>query len=203
MQRSRVLMAVALLVLSACGEGVSESPEEPGHVEPPGGNQPDHRPNVVGTYEVTGTMGIVLNGQTDVTSIQDVVRIEAAARSPGRVQIHLGEMSCGDGIRATMTGETTFSVNEGTCPIPAEPGCTARALFNGGSGSHPLNGALQLGLRGQLEVRCGTQSASAPLSIDVAGSRTGQALPDTRAQVLILGADVATTLRHLADDVRP
>ncbi|NVJ22421.1 hypothetical protein HUW62_14455 [Myxococcus sp. AM011] len=203
MLRSRVLMAVALLALSACGDSDSQSPEEPGHVEPPGDNQPDHRPNVAGTYDVTGTMSIVLNGQTDVSSILDVVRIEAPARNPGRVQIHLGGMDCGAGIRATMTGETTFSVNEGECPLPPEAGCTSSFRINGGSGTHPMNGALQLGLRGQLEVRCGTQSASAPVSIDVSGSRTGQALPDTRAQVLILGADLATTVRQFADDIRP
>ncbi|MFY2559297.1 hypothetical protein ACN469_16815 [Corallococcus terminator] len=196
-------MAVALLALSACGGSDSESLEEPGHVERPGDNQPDHRPNVAGTYDVTGTMSIVVNGQTDVTSILDVFRIEAPARSPSRVQLHLGEMNCGTGIRATMTGETTFSVNEGECPLPPEDGCTSRFSINGGSGSRPLNGSLQLGLRGQLELRCGTRSASAPVSIDVSGSRTGQALPDTRAQVLILRADLASTLRRLADDVRP
>lgn len=203
MLRSRVVMAVALLALSACGESDSESLEEPGHVERPGDNPPDHRPNVAGTYDVTGTMSIVLNGQTDVTSILDVVRIEAPARAPSRVQLHLGSMDCGAGIRATMTGETSFTINEGECPLPPEAGCTSRLRINGGSGAHPLNGALQLGLQGQLELRCGTQSASAPVSIDVAGSRTGQTLQDTRAQVLILGADMATTARRLADDIRP
>lgn len=203
MLRSRLLMAVALLALSACGESDSKSPEEPGYVEPPDDNQPDHRPNVTGTYDVTGTLGTELNGRTDFTPIRDVVRIDATHSVRSRVHVHLNDMNCGTGILATMTSETTFTINEGSCPLPPESGCTSTVRFNAGSGSRPVNGALQLGLQGQLEVRCGSQSASARLSLDVSGSHTGQDLPDTQAQVLARRSDLASALRRREEDVRP
>lgn len=205
MLRSRVLLSVLLVALSACGTD-EEEPREPGNDESnnPPDNGPDHRPNVAGSYDVVGTMGIRLNGQTDIAPIRDVIRIDAGAPRRSTVHVHVASMSCGAGIRATMTGETAFTINEGTCPMPPENGCTSTVRINAGSGTRTQNGPLQLGLRGNLEVRCGSQSGSAELSIDVSGSLTGQSLPETRAQVHTARADdVGATLRRLTRELNP
>jgi len=157
----RTLMPVLLATLVACGpEDESARPSGPGASEPVIPSKPvpppptDTRPNVTGSYEVTGTIRFVLDGQPDTRAFRDVLRLSNRTGSISALQLTIDSFGCGP--RGEMTGEKTFSIEATTCPFSPEGSCTLSMTFDTGSGSASQGSpsGLQLSTQGKLVTVC-------------------------------------------------
>ncbi len=194
--RSRLLVAVLLSALAACGG----DDDDEGDNDDDGPTQ-DHRSNMTGSYDVTGTMSLTLNGETDTGEVVDGLDIKNDTTSSSKAALRLTVESLGCGPRATMSSERAFTVNATTCSLPASGnGCTNSMKFTQGNGSKPSGGALQASIKGQLVVQCGTASASADFAMEMSGTRTGESLPGTREDALTgaVPSGLRATLDRLA-----
>ncbi|MFY1829894.1 hypothetical protein ACN47A_28520 [Myxococcus fulvus] len=203
MSRSRVLWVVGLLALGACGGEDHEPREEPGNRPPPGGSNPPvtyQRSNVTGTYAVTGTVQTNTQTGNNTVSVRDTITVSENTAGLNLLSINIASMNCGGGIRAGMNAERTFDVVGGTCPVSADPGCTASMKVNDGSGSRDAGGAFQLELRGNVSMTCGTASSSLVFVMRLAGTSSGLSAPDTTFEKLSLGASISDTLGWLSTD---
>lgn len=198
MTKTHVLVAVVLSALTACG---GDESDEGGDTSPEPTVQPDHRKNVTGSYPVTGTMTLVINGESDVAQVQDTLSIANSRVSSSKAALLLHIASLGCGPRAWMTGERTFDASETTCPLPApQQGCTASLKYTQGSGQRDAGGTLQTSLAGKISVECGGPAVVGDVSLELSGSRTGQALPDAHGGALKNTAPVSlhSALERLA-----
>jgi hypothetical protein len=195
--RSRLLVAVLMSALAACG-GDDDDDDEGGN----GGNDntADHRSNMTGGYDLTGTIELVINGQTNSTPMQDKLDIKNDTGSNSKTALRLTVASVGCGPRATMNGERSFTVVATSCPMPPpQEGCTGSMDFDQGSASKPSGGSLQGTLKGKMVVKCGPASASGDFTITMTGKPTGQSLPGTREDALTGG--ISTGLSAALDQV--
>ncbi len=180
MMRMRMLLASALLVLGGCGDDDAEG----------GGgedNTTDHRSNVTGAYDSTGTLSATLNGQTQNGELEDTVRISAASGSKTALTIRSESLTCDQDLRATMTGENTFSTSEGSCEVfVEESNCTATLSVTSGRGSRATNGPLQLTLEGKFTVGdCFPLPVVGDFTLVLTGTRTGaESLPGVETRFL-------------------
>ena len=176
MMRMRMLLASALLVLGGCGDDDAEGDGSEDTTT-------DHRSNVTGAYDSTGTLSASLNGQTENVELEDTVRIAAASGSKTALSIRSESVTCAQDLRATMTGENTFSVSEGSCEVFIEENnCTANLSVTSGRGSRATNGPLQLTLEGKFTLTCLPLPVVGDFSLLLTGTRTGaESLPDVEA----------------------
>jgi hypothetical protein len=201
----RALMPMLLAALVACGP--EDEPSRPSPVPPP---PTDTRPHVTGSYEVTGTIRFVLDGQSDTRAFRDVLRLSNRTGSISALQLTIDSFGCGP--RGKMTGEKTFSIEATTCPFPPEGSCTLSMTFDtgSGSGSQGSPSRLQLSTQGKLVTVCSGGTRSGDLFIEMSGPRSGQAMPEAGLEVLAspgaaelegeTGASVPlrTALEHMA-----
>lgn len=193
MLRFRLALSVLLPSLWACGG------EEP---------QPDHRPNVVGTYEVTGTTRFVEGGEETSGSMQDTLRIARDDASPmgnRGVSLHLEALKCG--ALAVMDGERSFTVQDSPpCPLPSNDDCTLTLTFREGTGEKLANGDLQVSLRARLDATCpGGGRGVANLYLEMTGEGTGQSLPGQPVRALrnTAPAGLAEAVERLTRSLQP
>lgn len=170
--RMRMLLASALLVLGGCGDGDKEGDEGDDTTT-------DHRSNVTGAYESTGTLSATLNGETQTGEMDDTVRISEASGSKTALSLRSESLTCNQDLRATMTGENTFSISEGSCSVfDEESNCTVDLSVTSGRGSREPNGPLQLTLQGTFTVRCLPLPVVGDFTMLLTGTRTGaESLP--------------------------
>ncbi|MFY2556308.1 hypothetical protein ACN469_01585 [Corallococcus terminator] len=177
--RMRMLLASALLVLGGCGDDDAEGDGDQDTTT-------DHRSNVTGAYESTGTLSATLNGQTENGELEDTVRISAASGSKKALSIRSESITCAQDLRATMTGENTFSISEGSCEVFVEQlNCTANLSVTSGRGSRATNGPLQLSLEGKFTVTCIPLPVVGDFTLLLTGTRTGaESLPGVETRQL-------------------
>ncbi|NTX05522.1 MULTISPECIES: hypothetical protein [Myxococcus] len=171
--RMRMLLASALLVLGGCG-GDDDKEGDDGD-----DTTTDHRSNVTGAYESTGTLSATFNGETQTGELDDTVRISEASGSKTALSLRSESLTCDRDLRATMTGENTFFISEGACSVfDEESKCTADLSVTSGRGSREPNGPLQLTLQGKFTVRCSPLPIVGDFTLLLTGTRTGaEALP--------------------------
>ncbi|WP_164001151.1 hypothetical protein [Pyxidicoccus caerfyrddinensis] len=191
MTKTHVLVAVVLSALTACGGDENDD----GNPTPPA--ETDSRPNMTGSYAVSGTMTVSGNGSSDTTQVRDTVRIANDTTSTSKAALRLDVASLGCGPRARMSAEKAFTVASTSCPLPPENGCTYTLEYSKGNGHRDGNGTLFVTLQGQLTARCGGGTAAAAISMELTGSRTGQSRPGTREDALT--GTAPTSLRATMD----
>jgi hypothetical protein len=178
MIKTHVLVAVVLSALTACGGDENEGGGDDAPVEV------DQRSHMTGTYPVTGTLTMVVDGKSDVSQVQDTLRITNDKTSTSKAALRLDINSLGCGPRASMNGPRNFSVSKTQCPMPSENGCTYSMTYTGGHGSKEADGTLQTSLQGQITIDCGSRGLTVDVVMVMSGSRTGQSLPGSREDAL-------------------
>ncbi|QSQ21024.1 hypothetical protein JY651_38390 [Pyxidicoccus parkwayensis] len=182
MMKTHLLVAVMLSALTACG---GDENEDSGNEVPAPSEQTDNRKNVTGSYAVTGTLTLTANGKSDVSQVQDTLRItnDTTSASKAALLLHIASLGCGP--KATMTGERTFNPSNTKCPMPPQQDCTASLTYTRGIGKKEEGGALQTSLYGKIDLNCGSRgSATVDVSMVMSGSRTGESLPDMPGDAL-------------------
>lgn len=167
----RVVAAALLLGLGGCGDDANGDDGEDTTV--------DHRANVVGEYDATGSLVVVYAGQRQTAEASDSMSISAEPGSKTALRIHSEYITCdGGGVPATMTGENTFSVGEVTCVATEALGeCDGQLFVKAGTGSRDASGTLQLTMRGDFVVTCLPLPIQGTFTLELTGTRTGQFLP--------------------------
>lgn len=193
MLRFRLALAVLLSLLWACGGE-----------DPP----PDHRPNVTGTYEVTGTARFVEGGEETTGPMQDTLNIvkDDSSLMEGRgVRLHLEALKCG--ALALMDGEQSFIVQDSPpCSLPSSDDCAITLTFREGTGRKLANGDLQASLRARLDATCpGGGRGVAAYYLEMTGEGTGQSLPGQHEQALTdtAPAGLAEAVERLTRTLQP
>lgn len=153
----------------------------------------NYRGNVTGTYQSSGTLRTTYYGEPRTTPISSTaIHIAEYASDVNALRIDVVALSCARDIEAAMTGARTFKVVRAMCGIPSdEPDCRSFLELNGGSGTTSAS-RLALTLKGNLTVTCGTQSRTEPVTIDFAGTHSGDSLPDTSPEAMSTQANLST-----------
>ncbi len=163
--RSRVLVAVLLSALCACGGDDDEDGDNNGGT--------DRRTNVTGSYAMTGSLEYVVFGTSDTQPVeQQRMRISNGAGA-GSLVLSLEEGVAACQLQATMTGERTFSLQESRCEVPQESGCSLTLNVRRGEGRREAGGTLTLSGEGNVETDCLPFPASGTFTLELSGTRTG------------------------------
>ncbi|MFP2933344.1 hypothetical protein ACLESO_51000 [Pyxidicoccus sp. 3LG] len=183
MMRSRVLVAVLLSTLSACGGDDDDDSNDDDSTK-------DQRSNVTGDYDITGTLQLSSNGQTSGGDLVDELRIANGSGANTALRLEFGSVGCGP--QAKMTGDRAFSVVETSCPMPNQQGCTAAMVFTSGQGSRDAMGKLTMSTSGNINLKCDLGTANVAFVMELNGTRMGQALPGTQEGALTSTGGVTT-----------
>ncbi|NMO18410.1 hypothetical protein HPC49_11780 [Pyxidicoccus fallax] len=164
MMRSRVLMAVLLSALSACGGDDDEDGDNNGGA--------DRRTNVTGSYAMTGSLEYVVFGVSDTEPVeQQRMRVSNGSSSGSSLVLSLEDgVACQ--LQATMTGERTFSLQESRCEMPQED-CSLTLIVRRGEGRREAGGTLTLSGEGNVETDCLPIPTSGTFTLELSGNRTG------------------------------
>ncbi|WP_426733978.1 hypothetical protein [Myxococcus faecalis] len=168
MMRMRVVTAALVLGLGACGGG-DDGGDDGGTV--------DHRPNVTGAYASTGTMTLVIFGQSQTNDFSDTIRIAASAGSnKSALNLRSDAFECGDGFPGTMTGERAFSVQQTECQVHLdEQDCDGTLTVRSGTGNRDEAGTLHLSMKGDFSSRnCAPIPVTGQFTMGLTGNRTGE-----------------------------
>lgn len=191
MRRPALLATAVFLTLSACG-GTSGERQNPNVSENPGTDPgqspgtpsqspaPDDRQQLVGTYETTGSMTVTVDGTPKTSNVRETL-VLTAAPAVQDLTVRIDSLDCE--LPGTMSGKQSFILHGKSCPLnPPPPGCTSSLEFSEGHGDKDSQGILSTYFKGQLVVRCGSQTGSRPLEISLSSASPGSQGHSPRSQ---------------------
>ncbi|WP_044278310.1 hypothetical protein [Myxococcus stipitatus] len=127
------------------------------------------------------------------------LRISSPTSDIKALNLQLGALNCPGGIEAKMAGARTFQVVRASCPVPTDPpSCTSVLELNDGQGVRDTEKGLGLSLKGTLTVTCGAAPSALPITLELFGTHTGAALPDSAVDSLAEHPDLSTLLQTLS-----
>ncbi|MCP3063061.1 hypothetical protein LXT21_30220 [Myxococcus sp. K38C18041901] len=167
MMRMRVVTAALLLGLGACGGDGDDDGD---------GGTADQRSNVTGAYASTGTMTLVIFGQSQTNDFSDTIRIAAGAGAKTALNLRSDTFECGNGFPGTMTEERAFSVQQTECQVHLdEQDCDGTLTVRSGTGNRDEAGTLHLSMKGDFASRnCAPIPVTGQFTMELTGNRTGE-----------------------------
>lgn len=155
----------------------------------------DDRENVTGSYPVTLNMSAGAGSESDDLPESVLISNDDSASDALRLKFLILKCDLG----ATMTGERSFSIKPGNCPLlPADEGdgCSVDIKVESGSGSKASDEApIEITLQAKSVVACeGEEPIEAPVVLVLRGM-SGSALPGDAPEALGRPVDVASLRR--------
>lgn len=155
---SALVPSVCFLV-SACG---GPEPEEEALLKA--------RQQLLGTYDVTGSLTTIAHGVSSSQPLSETLVLQSGDAAE-TVALELSALGCG--LRGKMLGEQAFTLQGRTCALPPEDSCVSTLSISGGSGA--LKGeSLEVTLEAQRITRCGGPHTAQPITLRLSGPRRGR-----------------------------
>jgi hypothetical protein len=164
-----VSAAALSLFCSACGGDDDKGPSTPPD------QVKDTRSNVTGDHPSLLTVTVEGSGSDEPSPV--TFTLTAAAGSQDVLNVDFDEYDCN--LTATMTGESTFKFNPGSCTAPVtdgegnpDPSCDGIIEVTQGTGGRASAGAkINASFSGSLRLVCrGSTAFSAPLTATLTGT---------------------------------
>lgn len=150
------LVPSVCLVLSACGG--PEAEEDP---------LLNTRQQLLGTYDVTGTLTTITSGISSAQPASETLVLQSGASSEA-LSLVLSALGCG--LQGKMLGERSFILQGRSCALPSDDACASTLRITGGSGA--LKGeSLEVSLEAQRITQCGGPATSLPITLTMSGPR--------------------------------
>lgn len=156
MHHPAVCLTAVGFALSACG---GLEPEETS------GSTQDLRQQLVGTYDVSGTLTLTVNGVSSSSPVNETLVLEPRSGSDA---LALALVSRGCGLDGKVSGARSFVLQGRSCTLPPEDSCDLTLNFSGGSGGL-AQGNLQVSLQASLLKRCGQRTSATRFSLELSG----------------------------------